>query len=64
MTDIPKGYKQTEVGVIPEDWDAVIRKHVCFDNQEVRRLQLMATAMGAIALLLLQKRMRSEMVRI
>ncbi len=21
MTDIPKGYKQTEVGVIPEDWE-------------------------------------------
>jgi hypothetical protein len=23
MTDIPNGYKQTEVGVIPEDWEAV-----------------------------------------
>ncbi len=22
MPDVPKGYKQTEVGVIPEDWDA------------------------------------------
>ncbi|MBI5193409.1 MAG: hypothetical protein HZA08_08225 [Nitrospirae bacterium] len=21
MSNIPKGYKQTEVGVIPEDWD-------------------------------------------
>ena len=23
MTDIPKGYKQTEVGVIPDDWEVI-----------------------------------------
>ena len=25
---IPKGYKQTEIGVIPEDWDCVAAKHL------------------------------------
>lgn len=26
---IPEGYKQTEVGVIPEDWDSIKVQDVC-----------------------------------
>ncbi|WP_270674559.1 MULTISPECIES: hypothetical protein [unclassified Aeromonas] len=26
---IPTGYKQTEVGVIPEDWDVCLLKNIC-----------------------------------
>lgn len=34
--DIPKGYKQTEVGVIPEDWDTATLQDICVENGMVR----------------------------
>ena len=30
-TNIKKGYKQTELGVIPEDWDLIVLKDLNFD---------------------------------
>jgi len=37
MSNIPKGYKQTEVGVIPEDWEVKTLNEVvyCLDNLRV-----------------------------
>jgi len=29
MSQLPKGYKQTQVGVIPEDWDVAIAAEIC-----------------------------------